>query len=209
MYFQTSIQQVLASACVNYTEGPWRVQLTGGWADWNVSGNWQGTNIDTTAMDPFFWGWQQQLDIKASYEVWGGLAVGAGYSGQALRHYRGDDKFTYLQYRTQAYELFARYAFLRVAGIELAASAAYAPYASMEWFQDTNLPDWYPAIQQFDTAGKGTRWHAALQGSYRHPWGWGVDLIYDAGFSRFPEPRDQQEVSLRFGRLAGYLIFPF
>jgi hypothetical protein len=209
LYFQTDLQELLGSLSVHYTEGPWQARLTGAWADWNPGGDWQGSNLEQTSLNPFFWEWQEDLAATVSYEVWRGLSLGAGYADTSVRHYRGNDQFTYLQYRTRAFEVLANYMIFQGLGLAFSAEAAYAPYSVFEAYLNSNLPDIYPTVHRLDMAGTGTRWRGALQGSYHFPRGLSVNLIYDQGFARFPAPAQAEEFSLGWGRLSGYLEVAF
>ncbi|NTV52867.1 MAG: hypothetical protein HGA76_07650 [Candidatus Firestonebacteria bacterium] len=208
-YFQTNLQETLGTLCVRDNEGPWQAQITGAWADWNPSGDWQGSNFDQTALDTFYWERQANVSASLVYEVWAGVSVGAGYADTSVRHYRGDDQFTYLQYRTRTLEALLQYSLHPTCELAFSATAAYAPYAVLEVHVNSNVPENYPAVHALDLAGGGTRWRGSLQGIYRFPWGLGVDLVYEQGFARFSAPGPAEEVTLRFGRLSGYLVMAF
>jgi hypothetical protein len=208
-YFRTDLQELLGTISAKYTEGPWQAQLTGAWADWNPTGDWQGSNLDITSMNPFYWEWQEALTLTAAYTLWRGLSVGVGYSDTSVRHYRGDDQFTYLQYRTRAAEVLANYLAYQGNGWEFSATAAYAPYAAFAAYVNSNVPAAYPSVTELDTAGTGTRWRGSLQGAYRFPWGLGVELVYEQGFTRFLSPSHAEEFSLNYGRFSGYLVMAF
>jgi hypothetical protein len=209
-YLLTQEQQIVGTCAIRYVEGPWLGTVTAGWADWNVGGAWRGTHFDDTVLDPFFWGRRQYWELRGSYEVWNGISAGVGYSDRAFRHYRGDDLFVYMQTRIRTADVFVRYAFLRWLGLELSTTGTWSPYAYVEQYQNTGLsnPN-YPAVQHFDAAGRGTQWRGALQASYRHPWGWGLDLVWDTAFAQFLNPGEIQECSQRYGRTALYLLLPF
>jgi hypothetical protein len=208
-FFLTGLQELLGALNVHYQEGPWEARITGAWADWNPGGNWQGTNLEQTSLNPFFWAWQEDLAATAAYTLWRGLSLGAGYADTSVRHYRGDDQFTYLQYRTRSAEVIAEYHLDAGRGLVFSAEAAYAPWSVFSAYVNANLPDAYPTVHRLDTAGSGTRWRGALRGACALPWGLSLSLAYEQGFARFPAPSQAQEFSLRWGRLFGYLQAAF
>jgi hypothetical protein len=165
--------------------------------------------LELTALNPFYWEWQEDLCATATYELWHGLSVGAGYSDTSVRHYRGDDQFTYLQYRCRAAEALVQYNLSPGWGLKFSAVAAYAPYTAFAAYVNSNVPADYPAVHASDTAGTGTRWRGSVQGSYRFPWGLGVELVYEQGFADFLSPSNAEEFSLSFGHLSGFLALAF
>jgi len=212
-YFQTLLQSTLAKARLGYVEGPLTLRASAGLTDWNVSGEWRGSGLQSFVFDNLYtWSWQQQLSLETSYEFIAGWSAGILYEDHQLRHYSGEAQHTFQRYRTSALDLVLGYVPLKTPDVRVILNAAYSPWLNMEIFQDaslyfSDLP--YPVVQPIDSGGRGTRWYGRAQLQYRDSAGWGIDFIYHAGFARFPSPRNLLEVSQRFGGLTGYFTLLF
>jgi hypothetical protein len=212
-YIQTLLKSTLGRARLGYSDGPLEMHGSFGLSDWQVSGGWKGNQIGPSSSDTLYFAWQQYWDMEIDFEFWNGWGAGLGYADHSLQHYNGlnNDHFVYLQYRSQAFDALLNYVPLRNSSVKMMMTLAYAPYVRFNVSQTTDVYPDQPleTIQDYDSAGTGTRWSGRVQFQYRDSGGWGIDALYSVGFSRFPDLPGLGEYSLRYGTLTGYFTLFF
>lgn len=209
---QTLLQTTLAGARLSFQEGPLTVKAAAGITDWNIGGQWRGTDVDLTPFELYYtWSWQNVLRLEADYEFYHGWSAGLCGSDHQLRHYSGNTQITFLQYRFRELGFCLNYTPVETQDVRIFLTAAYSPWASVETYQDSFFfHDRALAVDlPWDSSGAGVCWRGRVQMQYRDSAGWGVDLLYEAGFARFSQPRNLDDFSLRFGSLTGYFSLWF
>lgn len=207
--FQTLLQTTLAKTAFTFTHGDLTVHAEAGLSDWNTSGEWRGSGIiDYDIESLYTWVWQQEIQAEARVGIGGGLAAGAAVYDRTVEHYYPGD-LRYLRFRLRAYDALLDWTMLRRPNLTVGAAVGYSPTVHLAWYQDTGLGVIDPVLETRDSQGLGTRWWGRVRLHYRDSGGWGVDFFYQAGFARFPDPRDLAEITLRSGRLTGVFVLVF
>ncbi len=209
-YFQSLFQSTLATARAAYLWGPLTARLSGGWSDWNVFGTWQGTYLAATSFDELAsFARQQFATAEANCRFWDGLSLGIRYEDRLFLHYYPEGSLLWTQYRLRSCDLTLAYAAVETSWLRLNLEAAYSPANWLEAYQTTALETVVPGSLVYDTSGTGSAWKGQAQLAYRDSAGWGLDIVYAVGWTRFPAPRDLSEITLRSGNLTGYLLLFF
>ncbi|MCD4813056.1 hypothetical protein K8S19_05135 [bacterium] len=207
-FCHTMIQSTLIVAKINWLEGPWYVEVNGGISDWNVSGDWDGSGIDPIQMDVIGWAWQQKTEAILSYQFWKSLGVGLRFSDHALEHYDGLTNYRFTRYRKQGYSVMFNWQALRAKDMLIQLDLVYAPNDRLELSHVVPKGE-FDYFFYYETAGTGPTWLGKIKLEYRDSAGWGLDLIYQFGWSDFSNPENVEHVTIKTGSLTGYFVLRF
>jgi hypothetical protein len=207
-YFQTLLQTTLATAAVNWRQGPWSVEAQGAFSNWNDFGEWQGTYIGRIIFEDL-WAWQQRWQVRAAWEFTAHWKAGLGLADHQLRQYDNQvNNYTFMHYRLQDAFAFLTYDLYASKDFSLDLSINYAPYCRLEFYQA--MPAYQAGTEiQLDAVGLGQQLGGGLHAGYWDSAGWGVDVHYQIDYAWFNQPGNLAEAWMRSGRLTGVLRLDF
>ncbi len=208
-YFHTVLQSTLAMANIAYEQPLFDLQLQGGWSDWNVSGDWQGTNVSKISTDVLGWLAQQQMTFKAVLKPWTSFYLGAQVEDSRQRHYSGQDNVTYLTLHSQLWELLAGYEWFHFQGLYLSSEVGFAPMGRLWVAQDTHIPPQEFVLHQYRENSRFNRWRASIAMNYDDSEGWRLALRYTLDYSQAQQLEELQSLSWRHGQLLGLFMLSF
>jgi hypothetical protein len=211
-YFLTLLQSTMATARAAFTEDPLTLRVSGGYSSWSVFGNWQGTGLDAPISfdEVNVFARQQFAAAEACCRIWAGLELGVRYEDRLFRHYYPDNDqvLDLLQFRLRSLDTTLGYALLDSKSLQLHLEANYSPRSWVEAYQNTGLDPYEIGIHDYSITAAGTGWGGRIFCQYRDSAGWGLDLVYAIGWTRFAAPPDLAEYTLRRGMLSGcFLLF--
>ncbi|MBN1594519.1 hypothetical protein JW933_01195 [candidate division FCPU426 bacterium] len=208
-YFHSLLQTTLAVIQIGYEYKPWRLTVLAGLSDWNVSGEWQGTELSAVSSEPFYWARQQKLEVEADYSFWGPLALGIRISDHALVHYNGMTQERYLQYRMQSASAWAHWEFLRIQDLGARISAGWAPQVYTTFYQRIYFSSIDYELVNDELTDVARQWLACLKVEYRDSAGWGLDVAYAFSWLTLDQAGEKPGLRIKTGHLLGCFLLTF
>jgi hypothetical protein len=208
-YYHTMLQSTLASAQITYAQGPWFARLQAGTSNWNVSGEWKGTRLDTISIDPFYWAGQESIVLEGKYHFLGSLAAGLQISSRTMEHYSARYRYRFMYYHMQSFEGLLEWEFLQAQAITASMAVSYAPQVNTEFSKSMYFIENDFLLAEYQETGRGSQWQGCLKMEYRDSAGWGLDFLYQF---RWFEGNDFGEISkltIKSGSLLGTLLLRF
>lgn len=204
--YRSILQGTLTHARASWSASGWMAAVTGGWSDWNVSGEWQIPGWPIQTADAFGWAAQTQWSAEAHYRFLYGFTAGARFSQRDLKHHDGFNRNIYLRYQEQNWEGMLGYQWQPAPSLTISAAAGFSPASAVTFYQHMYYPDIGYEVIRFETRRTGVRWQGRLAFRYRDSAGWGLDLDYALARSAFG---GTPAVSATTGGIAGALVLMF
>ncbi len=208
-YFHTLLQSTLIMASVTYEQPALALELQGGWSDWNVSGDWQGTNVAQTSTDLLGWLAQQQMALKAVVRPWSNVYVGARVEDIRQRHYSGQDDITFLTLHSLAWEMLAGWEWFHYKGVHLSSELGFAPQGRLWVGQNTHIPLQEFALHEYSEAARFNRLRGTMAMIYDDSEGWRLALAYTLDYSQAQQLNRLKSLSVRHGQLRALFSLKF
>lgn len=209
-YFHTVLQSTIGIVNLDYEHAWYAAGLEVGWSDWNVSGQWQGTNILTIEGDELGW-WlaQQYIQLQLSIQPMPAFFIGGRYRQQRWRQHQGAIDVTFLDMRESKLDLFARYNWYHHQGITFFIETAYAVHDELVIRQDTLIPENVFGVQAYREQTDLNNWVGKLGVRYRDQSNWQLSLSYSAGYAVAKRLQALKELSWVHGSIQGWFAYYF
>lgn len=208
-FYHTVLQSTLMKSSVAFESDAFRVGLSGGWSDWSVSGEWQGTNVEHVAYDPFGWLGQQLIEADVEVYPFRFIALRVSAAEHRVRHYDSESDRTFLNYKMQTMHIGLDYVFYQDGSLKMKIGGAYGPKTTLVVEQDTLIPDEEFSVHYYNDSGEGHSWQGHFQFDYQDSAGWGLRVDYYYNRAMYSSFESVQAYTLTSGSIQGLLYLYF